>query len=507
MSKLRARQLFTNDHPEQANSKPYVKALIILQAKAQVYYSILANTDVIWTDAIATGATDGVYVYLNKDFFRGLASDSQRAFLLAHEVSHIVLRHPQRGKAFMDRGYFRQIGSEQIGYDAGLFNQAADYVINADLVKHDLEFIPDGLLDADIDRNQLVDDVYMKLVKSQYEQPKQKPTKENNDDSDDDNKDGAEGNSKGDNSSTTSGNRSSNDTNDQDQNETDQDHTDEDSDQGGDSDMSNDPMEDSTTEGIDTHLVPQYDGSEDEQEAAQREDTDRIADAVDQAIDQVQASRDRGEHNQPEIADGLMGASRRNGGTASTTDWRAELADRVTRVSAGQESTWSRINRRRYINTGVISPSRIGSFNRMVKTMDTSYSVQQYSDRVDAFMTEAASLMDTLAPSSGSMLIQCGHYVTQVDEVMSGDELLDINIVEGGGTYMASSVEWLEENGIEHDIHLIFTDGEMGADDYRICAESGAILVLVVMPDHYYRRNLIASGIDYILANDDPLAA
>ena len=507
MSKLRARQLFTNDHPEQANSKPYVKALIILQAKAQVYYSILANTDVIWTDAIATGATDGVYVYLNKDFFRGLASDSQRAFLLAHEVSHIVLRHPQRGKAFMDRGYFRQVGPKQISYDSGLFNQAADYVINADLVKHDLEFIPDGLLDADIDRNQLVDDVYMQLVKKQDEQPKQKPTQENNDDSDDDNKDGGEGNSQGGNSSTTSGNRSSNDTNDQDQNETDQDHTDEDSDQGGDSDLSNDPMEDSTTEGIDTHLVPQYDGTEDEQEAAQREDTDRIADAVDQAIDQVQASRDRGEHNQPEIADGLIGASRRNGGTASATDWRAELADRVTRVSAGQESTWSRINRRRYINTGVISPSRIGSFDRVVTTMDTSYSVQQYADRVESFMTEAASLIDTLAPASGATLVQCGHYVTQVDEVMSGDELLDINIVEGGGTYMASSVEWLEENGIEHDIHLIFTDGEMGSDDYRICAESGAILVLVVMPDHYYRQNLIASGIDYILANDDPLAA
>ena len=507
MSKLRARQLFTNDHPEQANSKPYVKALIILQAKAQVYYSILANTDVIWTDAIATGATDGVYVYLNKDFFRGLASDSQRAFLLAHEVSHIVLRHPQRGKAFMDRGYFRQVGPKQISYDSGLFNQAADYVINADLVKHDLEFIPDGLLDADIDRNQLVDDVYMQLVKKQDEQPKQKPTQENNDDSDDDNKDGGKGNSQGDNSSTTSGNRSSNDTDDQDQNETDQDHTDEDSDQGGGSDLSNDPMEDSTTEGIDTHLVPQYDGTEEEQEASQREDTDRIADAVDQAIDQVQASRDRGEHNQPEIADGLIGASRRNGGTASATDWRAELADRVTRVSAGQESTWSRINRRRYINTGVISPSRVGSFDRVVTTMDTSYSVQQYADRVESFMTEAASLIDTLAPASGATLVQCGHYVTQVDEVMSGDEFLDINIVEGGGTYMASSVEWLEENGIEHDIHLIFTDGEMGADDYRICAESGAILVLVVMPDHYYRQNLIASGIDYILANDDPLAA
>ena len=103
MCKLKARQLFTNDHPEQENSKPYVKALIVLQAHAQVYYSVLANTSVIWTNAIATAATDGVYVYINNAFFRSLANDSQRAFLLAHEVAHIVLRHPQRGKALCDQ--------------------------------------------------------------------------------------------------------------------------------------------------------------------------------------------------------------------------------------------------------------------------------------------------------------------------------------------------------------------------------------------------------------------
>jgi len=171
VNNLKAKQLFHNDHPEQANSKPYVKALIILQAKAQVYYSILANTKVIWTDAIPTGATDGVYVYLNKDFFRGLASDSQRAFLLAHEVAHIVLRHPQRGKAFLDRGFFRQVGSKTISYCPKMFNKAADYVINADLIKHDLEFIPDGLLDSDISRDELVDDVYMGLVNDNDDQP------------------------------------------------------------------------------------------------------------------------------------------------------------------------------------------------------------------------------------------------------------------------------------------------------------------------------------------------
>ena len=500
MGKLNARQLFNNDHPEQANSKPYVKALIILQAKAQVYYSILANTKVIWTDAIPTGATDGVYVYINKDFFRGLASDSQRAFLLAHEVSHIVLRHPQRGKAFLDRGFFRQVGSKQINFDNALFNQAADYVINADLVKHDLEFIPNGLLNADIDRNQLVDDVYMQLVKKSEQQPAKQPKQENNDD-DKDQDSNSGGNANGDDNSQSNGSGNN------DQKSENQDNNDQASGNNSQDDNDADPLEDSTSEGMDTHLVPQYEGTEEEQDAAEKEDADRIADAVDQAIDQVQSSRDRGEHNQPEIAEGLMGASRRNGGTASATDWRSELADRLTRVSAGSESTWSRINRRRYINTGVIAPSRMGSFNRVVTTMDTSYSVQQYPDRVNDFMTEAASLVDTLSPSAGVTLVQCGHYVTQVDEAMSGDELLDIDIVEGGGTYMASSVAWLEENGIDHDIHLIFTDGEMDQEDYRICAESGAILILVAMPDYWYRQNLIESGIDYILANDDPLAA
>jgi hypothetical protein len=373
-------------------------------------------------------------------------------------------------------------------------------VINADLVKHGLEFIPEGLLDSSIDRNELVDDVYMKLVNDSDDQPNSSDNsaKDNSNEDQDDNSSG---------NSTGNGNGHSDDGGDQGQQSASQGDNDESGDQDSDNSDQTDPLENASNEGIDTHLVPQYDGTEQEQDVAQSEDTDRIADAIDQAIGQVKHSRESGEHNQPEIAEGLVGASRMNGGTASATDWRAELADRVTRVSAGQESTWSRINRRRYINTGVIAPSRIGSFNRVVTTMDTSYSVQQYPDRVNEFMTEAASLVDTLSPSAGVTLVQCGHYVTQVDEAMSGDELLDIDIVEGGGTYMASSVAWLEENGIEHDIHLIFTDGEMGADDYRICAESGAILILVVMPDYYYRQNLKASGIDYILANDDPLAA
>ena len=56
------------------NSRRYVAALIILQAKAPVHYSVLIATEVIWTSKIPTAGTDGIFVYINPDFFRGVAS-------------------------------------------------------------------------------------------------------------------------------------------------------------------------------------------------------------------------------------------------------------------------------------------------------------------------------------------------------------------------------------------------------------------------------------------------
>ena len=111
---------------------------------------------------------------------------------MAHEVSHIVLRHPQRGKAFLDRGFFRQVGVSKIKYCPKVWNRAADYVINADLVKHGLEFIPEGLLDSSIDRNELVDDVYMQLVNDSDDQPNSSDNsaKDNSNEDQDDNSSG-----------------------------------------------------------------------------------------------------------------------------------------------------------------------------------------------------------------------------------------------------------------------------------------------------------------------------
>lgn len=506
MNNLKARQLFANDQPEQSNSKPYVKALIVLQAKAQVYYSILANTSVIWTNSIPTAATDGVYIYINNEFFRSLPNDSQRAFLLAHEVSHIVLRHPQRGKAFMDRGYFRQVGLETIDYDSNLFNRAADYVINADLVEHGLEFIPEGLLDGDIGRDHLVDDVYLELAKKKESKPTKPNAKGKDNDSDNSGDKGDDGSSQDHGGGSGQGGGSAPDDGiDGQPSEPDQQSDAKDGDSNDQCEPESDPLEGATTEGLDTHLVPQYDGTEAEQVAAEKHDHERIADAVDEALDALESSRERGEHNQPTACGGISGASRRNGGTAPSVNWEAELSDRVTRIGAGQESCWSRINRRRFLNSGVIAPSRKGSFNQMAITIDISYSVDEVAR--DAFIAIVANLMDVMQPSSGCIVLFTNHAVESVVEVQTGAEMLEMDIPIGGGTMMSAAVEWLEANGINPDIHMIFTDGEMYQHDYDDCAQSGAVLILDRHPDRYTRQAIAQCGIDCIVASDDVLAA
>ncbi len=147
------------------NSRRFIAALIILQSKAPVHYSLLMATDVVWTDALPTAGTDGVYLYMNPEFFRGLETDSQRAFLLAHEVSHIILRHPQRGEMYSERGHFR-VG---IPFDAGLYNRAADYVINSDCIAMGLERIANGCYSDQYGRDDLVDSVYADLCKADDE--------------------------------------------------------------------------------------------------------------------------------------------------------------------------------------------------------------------------------------------------------------------------------------------------------------------------------------------------
>lgn len=450
---MRAKKLFTPTD-DLTNSRRYIAALIALQSKAPVHYSVLCATEVIWTGAISTAATDGVYVYISPDFFRGLESDSQRAFLLAHEVSHIILRHPQRGKVYQDRGFFRP----SVSFDHGLYNRAADYVINSDCKAMGFEPIPQGCYSDDYGRDDIVDSVYADLYQKQDEpeqsdgpEPQPAPSQDGDSESDAGDKSGA-----GDNAADLP-----------------------------------EPA------GHDHHLTPQYEGDEAEQEAAAREDEHDIRSSVDDGIEQLEADG-RDPAKLPESI--REGSHRYRPSNASDTDWRVELADRFTRAGNGGQSTWSRIHRRRYAVLGVVSPTPIGQIGRVSLVVDISASVDR--DTLNRFLTESAALIDSLQPRDGVVTVWTNHDVHSHDEVYSGSELLDLEAPMGGGTYMTAGVEWLEANGLESDLVIVFTDGEMYTDDWHQLAQrDNVVVVLDREPVPYIRRDIVESGADTIVVN------
>lgn len=106
-----------------------------------------------------TAYTDGRRIVVNPKFFKKLAV-KERLFVLAHEVLHVILLHPQRMKGYHDLGY----GPDLNPFSSKRFNIAADYVINAYLNELKVGAQPVGtLLNGQFTSTDLVDDVYLKI--------------------------------------------------------------------------------------------------------------------------------------------------------------------------------------------------------------------------------------------------------------------------------------------------------------------------------------------------------
>lgn len=88
-----------------------------------------------WSDKVPTAATNGRFIYYNPAFFLGL-TEPQRVFLLLHETLHCAYLHMLR------------LGERD---NPQKWNQATDYVINAQLVDAGYEMPPGGLLDRQYD--------------------------------------------------------------------------------------------------------------------------------------------------------------------------------------------------------------------------------------------------------------------------------------------------------------------------------------------------------------------
>jgi predicted metal-dependent peptidase len=106
-----------------------------------------------------TAATDSRHLFVNPKFFKNLTVQ-QRVFVLAHEVTHVILQHPERMKGYMEIGF----GPDMKPWQGARFNIAADYVINSYLNELHIGHQPHGtLLNGQYTSTDLVDDVYCKI--------------------------------------------------------------------------------------------------------------------------------------------------------------------------------------------------------------------------------------------------------------------------------------------------------------------------------------------------------
>lgn len=99
----------------------------LMQARDTAFFSNLCcSLEIEFTDDIETAATNGLKIWLNPKFFEVL-THAERIFLLAHETMHVAYLHMSR---LEERNHT-------------LWNMAADYVINLELVDRGFTFIGD----------------------------------------------------------------------------------------------------------------------------------------------------------------------------------------------------------------------------------------------------------------------------------------------------------------------------------------------------------------------------
>ena len=472
----------------------FVEAMIVLSAKAPAHHLIALSRPIIWTTGMPTAGTDGIHIYINPSFFLSLPNASQRGFLIAHEVGHIVFGHMRRGKVFSDRGYL----AKGMPFDHSLYNQSADYIINADLVSMGLEFIECGLLSQDITRNDVTEEVYAKLWNNKPEQPEQpqddsgdagqgqgKGQPDGQDGSDgqqsgsDGDSQGGQGDDQGDDSGDSTGDSAGDSTGAQQGQGSGQGQGA--GERSDDADSGDSTATDGSTEespqstphiGHDEHFEPIYDGTDAEVEERKQQDQDIVEREIDRAIETA-ASQGHG------VSDGFAANSKRHKGDdveVISQDWREKIIDHLHKPAREGVPTWSRIHRRRYSTMGIVTPSTRGKLERLAIINDISYSVDRSSKEMfDHLLAEA---IDQLSPANGAIVIHAGGYVAGTDEVYSGAEYLEIDTPDGGGTYLSSGLDWMDENDEHPDAIIVFTDAMLLEEDAQRLVQAGALIVV-----------------------------
>jgi predicted metal-dependent peptidase len=491
-----AKPHFENAFPEMSGKDEHACGVLTLRSKARMLWRYMCKHQIIWTTSIPTAAADGVYIYVNPEFYLSLPSHGQRAFLLGHEVLHILLRHAWRRMAMQKQGFFRQHKTlGEIPFIMKLWNYGTDAIINDELVSLGLEPIDGAIRDDRFNRNSVAEEVYLELYEEWLEKQQDDPEDESGDDSNGDPSD-----SMGNPSPDSSGNGAGDDTDD-----------DATGDMSGENDSAGDQAGDQAGEydGHDVHdLDPIYEGTEEEIAEARREEQSASDRNLRESVKEYQEAVERGECRDTGLGCGIDGevTASENRHTAQI-NYRDELADVFHLAGAGTDVTYSTMHRRRYNVMGIVTPATVGSLTHVTVINDISSSVDRNVMRDT--LAEIAHLTDEVAPTDGVTIMNTNHEVREsnVHHCHSGGEITDLDIPCGGGTELSKALDYMEENGIQSEVILAFTDGQLWHEDMQRLADAGVIIILDSVPDRWTKGDLEKTGARYIVAVDESAAA
>lgn len=339
---------------------------------------------------IDTAGTNGRVIWFDEDFLAKLDLP-EAVFLCCHEIGHAMWEHMGRGRKWMELGLDGQ------PFSFGLYNVAADYVINDMLVKSQIGRMPKGgLLDPKFTGDMLVEDVYRELLKKNPPPPPQGGASGAGGE-------GGEGGEAPEGSSGTASNEGV----------------------GG-----KQPM--------DTHVYEAAAVSEAEMKRA-------IATAVHQAkaMGKMPGTLERWveEVLHPQV------------------NWKERLRLLVTRTVSRESTTWSSPHRRRLVSQHVYLPSYTGfGAGEIVCVTDTSGSMG--SKEFDASWAEFSDIIMNCKPER-LWLMACDARVHNVHELPSYHDVYQERpeMLGGGGTSFVPAFEKVEEMNLSPVLMVYFTDG------------------------------------------------
>jgi predicted metal-dependent peptidase len=334
----------------------------------------------------------------------------ERCFVLAHETYHAVWRHSPRIKY-----YLREGNIDGVPFDRDIFNFAADFVINADLIDLKIGLCnPEWLYDPAIKGTDKIEEVYKKL----YAEMPKRPRKPRGPGEAEPCEDG-EGGTTGSKPPKTYKRGSQPDKEAQKQ--------------GGRFDEVTEP-----------HVDPKTGQESQIDEITFKESIARAAMAA-KSVGKMPGNFQR-------IVDEIL---------APQVDWKERVRLKITGKIGNRKENWATPNRRRIVmDPMVYMPGKRGFGAELVAVwIDSSGSV---GDReYNAFFGEVGGIMQDIRPKRllvgwCDAIVQGTEWCTHLDDV---HDLHRKPIPGRGGTSFIPPFEWMKVEGLVPDVLVYLTDG------------------------------------------------